>query len=211
MRYSREESEFDRAIGFFDATFALALTLLVTTLDVSGERSVWESLGSLDDEVGSQFIAFAIAFALIANYWLVHHRLIASFDALDTPVIVANLFLIAAIVLLPFSTEAVGDPEIDDLALPTAVFALDVAAASMMLTIIYWLAWKRDLFRSRPSRAELHANLIASVVPAVIFVVSIPIAYLASATAAKLSWLSLIILNRLSSPRRPSKAESPDA
>jgi TMEM175 potassium channel family protein len=211
VRYSREESEFDRAIGFFDATFALALTLLVTTLDVSGERSVWESLGSLDDEVGSQFIAFAIAFALIANYWLVHHRLIASFDALDTPVIVANLFLIAAIVLLPFSTEAVGDPEIDDLALPTAVFALDVAAASMMLTIIYWLAWKRDLFRSRPSRAELHANLIASVVPAVIFVVSIPIAYLASATAAKLSWLSLIILNRLSSPRRRSKAESPDA
>ena len=211
MRYSREESEFDRAIGFFDATFALALTLLVTTLDVSGESSVWESLGSLDDEVGSQFIAFAIAFALIANYWLVHHRLIASFDALDTPVIVANLFLIAAIVLLPFSTEAVGDPEIDDLALPTAVFALDVAAASMMLTIIYWLAWKRDLLRSRPSRAELRANLIASVVPAVIFVVSIPIAYLASATAAKLSWLSLIILNRLSSPRRPSKAESPDA
>jgi len=211
VRYSREESEFDRAIGFFDATFALALTLLVTTLDVSGESSVWESLGSLDDEVGSQFIAFAIAFALIANYWLVHHRLIASFDALDTPVIVANLFLIAAIVLLPFSTEAVGDPEIDDLALPTAVFALDVAAASMMLTIIYWLAWKRDLFRSRPSRAELRANLIASVAPAVIFVVSIPIAYLASATAAKLSWLSLVILNRLSSPRRPSKAESPDA
>jgi TMEM175 potassium channel family protein len=211
VRYSREESEFDRAIGFFDATFALALTLLVTTLDVSGERSVWESLGSLDDEVGSQFIAFAIAFALIANYWLVHHRLIASFDALDTPVIVANLFLIAAIVLLPFSTEAVGDPEIDDLALPTAVFALDVAAASMMLTIIYWLAWKRDLLRSRPSRAELRANLVASVVPAVIFVVSIPIAYLASATAAKLSWLSLIILNRLSSPRRRSKAESPDA
>jgi uncharacterized membrane protein len=211
VRYSREESEFDRAIGFFDATFALALTLLVTTLDVSGESSVWESLGSLDDEVGSQFIAFAIAFALIANYWLVHHRLIASFDALDTPVIVANLFLIAAIVLLPFSTEAVGDPEIDDLALPTAVFALDVAAASMMLTIIYWLAWKRDLLRSRPSRAELRANLVASVVPAVIFVVSIPIAYLASATAAKLSWLSLIILNRLSSPRRRSKAESPDA
>jgi TMEM175 potassium channel family protein len=211
VRYSREESEFDRAIGFFDATFALALTLLVTTLDVSGDRSVWESLGSLDDEVGSQFIAFAIAFALIANYWLVHHRLIASFDALDTPVIVANLFLIAAVVLLPFSTEAVGDPEIDDLALPTAVFALDVAAASMMLTIIYWLAWKRDLFRSRPRRPELRANLIASAVPAVVFIASIPIAYVASPTAAKLSWLSLLILNRIGGARRRSKAEPPDA
>jgi len=26
VRYSRDESEFDRAIGFLDATFALALT-----------------------------------------------------------------------------------------------------------------------------------------------------------------------------------------
>lgn len=34
MRYSREQAEFDRAIGFMDATFALALTLLVTTLEV---------------------------------------------------------------------------------------------------------------------------------------------------------------------------------
>jgi uncharacterized membrane protein len=211
VRYSREESEFDRAIGFFDATFALALTLLVTTLDVSGTPSVWGSLGSLDDAVGSQFIAFAIAFALIANYWLVHHRLIASFDAIDTPLIVANLFLIATVVLLPFTTEAVGDPKIEDLALPTAVFALDVAAASIMLTIIYWLAWKRDLFRSRPSRPELRANLLASAIPAVVFIASIPIAYVASPTAAKLSWLSLLILDRIGGARRRSKAEPPDA
>ena len=165
----------------------------MTTLDVSGTPSVWESLGSLDDAVGSQFIAFAIAFALIANYWLAHYRLIASFDSINTPLIVANLFLIAAVVLLPFTTEAVGDPQIEDLALPTAVFALDVAAASIMLTIIYWLAWKRDLFRSRPSRPELRANLFASAIPAVVFIASIPIAYVASPTAAKLSWLSLLI------------------
>lgn len=211
VRYSREESEFDRAIGFLDATFALALTLLVTTLDLSGERSVWESLGSLDNEVGPQFITFVIAFALIANYWLVHHRMVASFAAIDTPVIVANLFLIGAIVLLPFGTEAVGDPAIDDLALPTAVFALDVAAASIMLAIIYWLAWKRNLLRPHPSRAELRANLVASAVPAVVFIVSIPIAYVASPTAAKLSWLSLLILNRLSGAGRRSKAEPLDA
>ena len=37
-RYSRDQSEFDRAIGFVDATFALALTLLVTTLDVDHPR-----------------------------------------------------------------------------------------------------------------------------------------------------------------------------
>ena len=34
-RYTREESEFDRALAFVDATFAFAMTLLVTTLDIS--------------------------------------------------------------------------------------------------------------------------------------------------------------------------------
>ena len=36
MRYSRDESEFDRAVAFIDAAFALALTLLVTSLDIGG-------------------------------------------------------------------------------------------------------------------------------------------------------------------------------
>jgi uncharacterized membrane protein len=58
VRYSREESEFDRAIAFLDATFALALTLLVTTLEVDDRASAWQSLGSLDDAIGTQFIAF---------------------------------------------------------------------------------------------------------------------------------------------------------
>ena len=75
----------------------------------------------------------------------------------------------------------------------------------------YEFAWKRGLFRSRPSRPRLRAILTASAVPAVVFIVSIPIAYVASPTAAKLSWLSLLILNPIVGARRPSKAEPPDA
>jgi hypothetical protein len=124
-RYSRDQGEFDRAIGFVDATFALALTLLVTTLDVDHPRVAFSSLGALDDAVGQQFVAFAIAFAVIASYWLQHHRLIASFAAIDYAAMVVNLFLIAAIVLLPFSTQAVGDPGDTDLSLPTVIMAVN--------------------------------------------------------------------------------------
>lgn len=208
MRYSREESEFDRAIGFLDATFALALTLLVTTLDLSGSASVWKSVGSLDDAIGSQFIAFAIAFAVIANYWLVHHKMVSSFASIDRPLIVANLWLIAAIVLLPFTTEAVGDPATHDLALPVAVFAVNVAVASILSTAIYWLAWKHDLFRSRPSGTELRRYLLEGIVPAAVFLLSVPIAFLVSSLAAKLFWLSLLVLNPLMGRRRAREAEA---
>ena len=74
-RYSRDQAEFDRAIGFIDAAYALALTLLVTTLVVDDPREAFSSLGALGDAVGGQVLAFAIAFAVIASYWLDHHRL----------------------------------------------------------------------------------------------------------------------------------------
>ena len=149
---------------------------------------------------GPQFVAFAISFAVIANFWLVHHRMIASFAAIDYPVIVANLGLIAAVVLLPFSTEAVGDPNTEDLALPTVVLAIDVAVASALCGLVYWLARKRDLLDPKPSEQAARANLTASLVPAAVFLASIPIAYLASPEAAQISWLSLLLLGRFMHP-----------
>ena len=116
-RYSRDVAEFDRAIAFIDGTFAVALTLLITTLDVGDRRSAFASLSALADALGPQFIAFLIAFAVIAGYWLLHHRMVASFVALDTRTIVVNLFLVAAVVLLPFSTDSVGDPGVENLVL----------------------------------------------------------------------------------------------
>ena len=68
-RYQRDDQEFGRAIGFFDATYALALTLLVTTLDIPDPRSAWGGLRALWDAVGPQFLSFGISFAVIAIFW----------------------------------------------------------------------------------------------------------------------------------------------
>jgi uncharacterized membrane protein len=195
-RYGRESSEFDRAIGFVDATFALALTLLVTGIDISGHAaSVWSSIGSLGDDIGYQVIAFAISFVVIASYWLEHHRLIARFAAIDTPVIVANLALIAGVVLLPFSTKSVGDPAVVGLPLPVAVLAVNVAAVSILQTLVYVLAYRRRLLATRPTGPELFEQVASGLAPAVVFLLSIPVAYLVSAKAAQLTWIALLIVN----------------
>ena len=191
-RYSRDQGEFDRAIGFVDATFALALTLLVTTLDVDHPRVAFSSIGALEDAVGAQFVAFAIAFAVIASYWLQHHRLISSFTAIDYTAIVVNLFLIAAIVLLPFSTQAVGDPGVEDLPVPTVIMAVNVVAASVLYALVYVVAVRRNLLSSVPSPGEVWWFLVNALVAAVVFAVSVPVAYLVSATAARITWLALV-------------------
>ena len=191
-RFSRDQAEFDRAIGFVDATFALALTLLVTTLDVDHPGAAFSSLGALDDAVGQQFFAFVIAFAVIANYWLQHHRLIASFAAIDYPTIVVNLFLIAAIVVLPFSAQAVGDPGVDDLPLLTVIMAVNVVAASAVHTLVYGVAVRRNLLSPAPSRGEVSYAVVNGLVAAAVFGASVPVAYLISPVAARIAWVSLI-------------------
>jgi uncharacterized membrane protein len=210
-RYGRDEAEFDRAIGFVDATYALALTLLVTTLEVGEDPGVWTDLGALGDAIGAQFFAFVISFAVIASYWLNHHRMIASFAAIDVPVIVANLVLIGAIVLLPFSTEAVGNPGVEDLPLPTALLAVNVAAASLLHTLVYVMAIRRRLVVAQPSRDQFIGDLSGGLLPAAVFLLSIPIAYLISPGAAQLFWLTLLLVgpaHRLRRRRAWRSAES---
>ncbi len=194
-RYSRDASEFDRAIAFIDATFALALTLLITTLDVDNPASSFGSLSAFGDAAGAQLLAFAIAFAVIASYWLAHHRMVASFAAIDRATIVANLLLIAAIVLLPFSTRSVGDPAVAELPLPTVLMAVNVAAVSVLYMLVWVVASGRRLLDHVPTSAEWRETVISQLTPALVFGASVPIAYLVSPGIARLSWLSLLAVN----------------
>ena len=100
--------------------------------------------------------------------------------------------LIASIVVIPFSTNAVGDPGVEDLPLPTAFLAVNIAVASGLHTLVYMLAYRRELFLLRPSARELHGAIVIGLSPAVIFLASVPVAYLASPVIAQLCWLSII-------------------
>ena len=112
--------------------------------------------------------------------------------AIDQLTILANLVLIASIVVIPFSTNAVGDPGVEELPLPTAVLAVNIAVASGLHTLVYMLAYRRGLFLVRPSARELQGSLVIGLSPAAILLPSVPIAYLASPIIAQLCWLLII-------------------
>lgn len=194
-RYARDASEFDRAIAFIDATFAVALTLLITTLDVGDPVSAFSSLSAFREAAGAQLLAFAIAFVVIAAYWLANHRMVADFIALDRPTIVANLFLVAAIVLLPFTTRSVGDPDVADLPLPTALMAVNIAIVSLAHLLVWVIASRRGLLDHTPTAGEWLERVINGLAAPAVFLCSVPIAYLASPGVARLSWLALLVVN----------------
>src|SRR5699024_8824294 len=118
-KYERDTSSYDRALGFFDAVYGFSLTLLVTTIDIT-RISTWKSLGSLLSSNGSQLVSFAVSFVVIAVFWRQNHKLLAHLRGLDGVTIWANIVVMAFVVLIPFTTEAMGNPKLHNQALPTA-------------------------------------------------------------------------------------------
>lgn len=196
-RYLRDDAEFDRAIAFIDATFAVALTLLVTTLDIKSDPKSWNSLAHFYDAMGSQLVAFGISFLVIAVYWIAHYRLVATFGAIDIRLIVLNLVLLAAIVVLPFTTESGGDPAVDQLPLPAVVLSINLAAVSIAFTCIYVVARRRGLLRVTHGVREYRWRTALFLAPGAVFLASVPIAYAVDPGASRLLWLSLLVINPL--------------
>jgi hypothetical protein len=59
-----------------------------------------------------------------------------------------------------------------------------------------WItARRRGLLRANPTPHEFTLNVLAMLVPGIVFLASVPIAYLASPGAAQLSWLALVPIN----------------
>jgi uncharacterized membrane protein len=112
--------------------------------------------------------------------------------AVDQLTVLANLVLIASIVVIPFSTNAVGDPGVEDLPLPTAFLAVNIAVASGLHTLVYVLAYRRELFLVRPSAREFHGALVIGLSPGAIVLASVPVAYLVAPVIAQLCWLLII-------------------
>ena len=68
QQFARGTPEFDRALAFFDGTYAVALTLLVTTLDRTDEPAAWADPAALWAAIGTELVAFFLAFTVVAFY-----------------------------------------------------------------------------------------------------------------------------------------------
>jgi uncharacterized membrane protein len=130
-RYDRESVEFGRVLNLSDGVFAIALTLLVLTLD------------SLDIVA---LVTFALAFFLVANVWWQHHRICAQLAWIEPGMIAINLGLLAGVALVPFPTSLVGaDPASRAAVLPfLGLFAvLSLLSITMILRAQHLAVWRR--------------------------------------------------------------------
>ena len=189
--YERESVEFIRAMTLMDAIFGFALTLLVVDLEVPPPAE-WQSLHTLlGGGMGEQLIAFLISFLVIAGMWVLNHQALSLFHALDAPTVRICVYLVALVIFVPFTTRAVSAPDPYKYPLPTAVFAVNVAAIALATVALILVGRARGLTEKPLPRTDLIVHSLAVVA---VFLISIPIAYRFGPNAAQWSWLSLALI-----------------
>lgn len=189
--YDRSEQEFSRATAFFDATFAIAATLLVTTIVLTDAD--WSSWSSLWNAASGPLIAFGISFAVVVSYWKSNHDFVRSLQQISSRFVLVMLVMLAFVALLPVPTRALGE-DLGDRQAVVVVYAINVAVISATEWVCYRVAIGQGLLRRVPDAAEIRVSTVNQLIPSAVFVASVPITLLVGATAGQLSWLSLAVL-----------------
>jgi len=203
----RGSTEFDRLANFNDAIYAISLTLQVVGLEApkithaESTRELWDALG--DDS--SQILMFFVSFAVIGSFWLAHHRFYRKLAAIDRSLLAVSLAYLAFISFLPFPSSLLGDEARNSLAV--ALYALCIAAVAGLEVVMQWIARNHDLLLDPPSAVAYRWGLIASSTPVVIFLVSIPIAFV-SPSLAILTWILNIPVGAILGRRIPAEARA---
>jgi len=128
-----------RLEAFSDGVFAIAITLLI--LDVNVDPA---GRGSLAHRLGHQWPSYAsllISFAVIGTIWINHHRMFEEIGAADHGVVVANLFLLLVVTVIPFPTRLVGSTLASGTAADQRTAVLVYGARFVGVSLAFPLLW----------------------------------------------------------------------
>lgn len=186
-RREGNEVEFSRIVAFSDGVFAIAITLLVLNLTIekgfSGSKLTEELLNNWDN-----LVAYGISFAVIGRFWIVHHRFFSEVRAFDGRLLGLNLFYLAWIVLIPFSSQVLGDYGGET----PSVVLYSVNLAAVVLTGLWMNVDARRHGLTAIDDETHRENRVRSAYIAGIFLLSIPLGFVVPRAAPYL-WLLLFL------------------
>jgi len=188
----------DRLLALTDGVVAIALTLLVLQLQVpatavlakhpDSARALWHAL-SPD---GSEMTSYLVSFLVIAQFWMVHHRVLRGMRGHSEGLAWRNFGFLLALTLMPFTSDLIGRYGTNPLAI--TLFGLNLVAISLSTQWIFLYAAKHNLIKdmARSTRDERTARVRAIFVLSIV-TLSIVLAWTAP-TLAKFTWLLFLVV-----------------
>jgi len=188
----KEEKTFmrmERINGFSDAVFAVAITLLILTIDVPVVSNTSE-LGSELSALWPKFLGFLISFIIIGYFWVAHHIMFNYLRRVTAGLMWLNLAFLLCIVVLPFSTDLMSEYNASNTALMFYNANMTLAALGLLLLWAYVSHGNRLVDEDFDPALRRHLLLVYSNLT-VIFLISVAVAA-ANASASQYIYLLII-------------------
>jgi uncharacterized membrane protein len=128
---------------FSDGVFAIAATLLILNVHVTGAH-----LGQALGRAWPSYAAYGVSFITIGIMWANHHGVFSQIDKVDRTFLMINVFFLMAVAFVPFPTvlvaEHLREADLKDAALAYG-FTLTVTAVLYSVLWFYAMAGRRLL------------------------------------------------------------------
>jgi uncharacterized membrane protein len=154
----RDMPGIDRLLALTDGVVAIALTLLVLQLQIPAHNvegnadsasALWHAL-NVD---GAELISYLVSFFIIAQFWLVHHRVLRTMRGHSEGLAWRNFAFLLSLTLMPFTSDLLGRYSHNPLAI--TLFGLNLVALSFTTQWIHLYAERHGLIDDeRRSRYE---------------------------------------------------------
>jgi uncharacterized membrane protein len=185
----------ERLLALSDGVVAIALTLLVLQLRVPVLDALHHpnSASQLADQLGSegnQFISYLIAFYVIAQFWLAHHRAYRMMAGHTEGLAWWNFAFLLTITLMPFTSDLLGQYGSNPLAVE--IFASNLLLASLTSTATVLYAQHAGLLSDHADQRALQLGQVRTASAVGAALLSMGIAWV-STGAAKYCWLLIAV------------------
>jgi len=135
-----------RIENLIDGIFAIVMTLIVLTITppsltspITEEKLIRSLIANIPE-----FISYFLAFALLAIFWIDHHRKFHMIKYTNNTFLWMNVFWLMMIALVPFSASLDGDYPY--LVSATLFFHLNLFLIAFLASFIWYYAQKERLF-----------------------------------------------------------------
>jgi len=184
----------DRLLALSDGVVAIAITLLVLQLNVPDVTKLTDpaSASELATQLGKgtdSLISYVISFYVIAQFWLVHHRVFRRITGQQEGLAWWNFAFLFTITIMPFTSDLLGKFSANPLAIDIFAANLLLATMATQLTVIY--GSRKDLVtpetaqQTRAARYRVAGSVL-------VIAASIVLAWV-NPDAAKYCWLLLAV------------------
>ena len=141
-----------RVIGLSDGIFGMVMTLLVFGLALPEAHLL--TSGDFLNFIISTLPTLGItivSFILVSSFWIYHHEFL-KIDNINMPLLWLNIFFLACISFIPFSTSIIGN--YSEFFLAEVIFGINILLTVISFLLTYWYSYHRGFLSRKPSEKE---------------------------------------------------------